>query len=210
MVSHGDDKWGSCSTKTRYARILAKKIELQKAQGRRAKREKHEATERLGKSVNTCHACPNELIASPTMDTGRWTETQAKKRTDTQKVSEKERERQWEKIWEWVGNTTPNTFSIMSQHAWQDSGTRDNIQIKLQGKRTVQLLQMCRHPSALDSAPHSTSLSSSQSVARQMWPHLPFAKSLCSICWLERRRARKRREGVHNEVSILFEKSLTK
>lgn len=206
MVSHGDDKWGSCSTKTRYARILAKKIELQKAQRGRVRGEEHGVTKRLGKSVNTCHACPNELIAWPTMDTGRWTETQAKKRTDTQKVREKETE--WEKIWEWVGNTTPNTFSIMSQHAWQDSGTRDNIQIKLQGKRTVQLLQMCRHPSALDSAPPPPP--PSQSVARQMWPHLPFAKSLCSICWLERRRARKRREGVHNESSILFEKSLTK
>lgn len=181
---------------------------------RRAKREGHGAIGRLGKSVNTCHACPNELIAWPTMDTGRWTETQAKKRTDRQKVSEKEKE--WERIWEWVGNRTPNTFSIMSQHAWQDSGTRDNIQIKLQGKRTVQLLQMCRHPSALNSAPPpptpipSLTLLSLQSVVRQMWPHLPFAKSLCSICWLERRRARKRREGVHNENSILFEKSLTK
>lgn len=71
---------------------MAKKIELQKAQRGRARGEGHVATERLGKSVNTCHACPNELIAWPTMVTGRWTETQAKKRTDTQKVSEIERE----------------------------------------------------------------------------------------------------------------------
>lgn len=138
----------------------------------------------------------------------RWTQVGGQKHKQrnalTRRKWVRKRERQWEKIWEWVGNTTPNTFSIMSQHAWQDSGTRDNIQIKLQGKRTVQLLQMCRHPSALDSAPPPPP--PSQSVARQMWSHLPFAKSLCSICWLERRR----REGVHNESSILFEKALTK
>lgn len=137
----------------------------------------------------------------------RWTQVGGQKHKQRNALTRRKWVRKRETIWEWVGNTTPNTFSIMSQHAWQDSGTRDNIQIKLQGKRTVQLLQMCRHPSALDSA---FPLPPSQSVVRQMWPHLPFAKSLCSICWLERRRARKRREGVHNESSILFEKSLTK
>lgn len=117
------------------------------------------------------HACPNELIACARAGEGQ----RGKEKAVIDRDSERERER----VSEVERYKTPNTFSIMSPTRLAGHG-RDSTRLRQHSNqitRQTELFNCCKCGTLLPPASASAPLASTpwQSLARQIWSHLPFA-----------------------------------